>query len=993
MKSLDPKNKSAAMNTVRAVQKLFVTLAASLTLPVLAHAAAAPATLDGDGWTVTPQAEVNATGEQISASGFAAEHWVKATVPGTVLEAYVVAGIEKEPSYGDNAWKIDKKKYNRNFWYRTEFKSPATFTTGRTWLEFDGVNKDADVYLNGKKIGSIHGFVQRGRFDVTALVRPGATNALAVLDYFPGENDRSRDANVTSPSFICSSRWDWMPPVAGYNMGIHRSVRLTNTGDVSLVDPWIRTEVPDPSQADVSIQVEVQNHSGAAVNGVLKGVLSPGEIGFSQPVALAANETKTVKLDPSSAPALHLAHPRLWWPNGYGDPNLYTCRLDFQVGGTVSDTKTTTFGVRKITYDTSKKFLNLYVNGVRVFAKGGNWGMAEFMLRCRGRDYDTRLRFHKEMNFNMIRNWIGMTTDEAFYDACDRNGVMVWDDFWLHSTRGLPSNPEVFRANAIEKIKQVRNHACVALWCGENESTPQPPLNEWLREDIQTYDAGDRRYVPQSNAGEVSGSGPYGNLGLKAYYEKVGNGGMHSEVGTATFTSYDSFKKFMPAADAWPPDDMWNRHFLGTEAGNARPVEYNSSLSLRYGRVAGIEDYCRKAQLLNLETMKALFEGYLDHSDKTSAGVLIWMSQSAYPSFVWQTYDYYFDTTGSYWGAKAACEPVHIYWNQFDNRIRVVNTSGREAPGLTAEASIYNANGTQKFSHAVPVSSTPNAVADCFPLTFPAGLSSVHFVKLKLSDAKGGIVSENSYWRGTTEERYADLKNLPPVKLAVTTALRHENGTETMTADITNPAGSRTVALAIRPKVVKPGTDEQVLPVFMNDGYFTLVPGETKHLTIQYDRASADGQDAALAVECWNNAPKSNPPPPDPANLALGRPATASSSQGEETPECAVDGDILTSWHAGKKTDKPEWLCVDLGESKTFSRVKIGWEGDDFPKTYEVQVSDDAQTWTSVYKTTTGHGGLDNLAGLTGKGRYVRLLATDKGRYGYQVSGFEVYAK
>ncbi len=970
-----------------------MTLAASLCLPVLTYAAAAPVTLDGDGWAVAPQAEVSAAGELISAPGFAADKWVKAKVPGTVLEDYVTAGIEKEPTYGDNAYKIDKKKYDRNFWYRTEFKSPAAFTSGRTWLELDGVNKDADIYLNGKNLGSIHGFVQRGRFDVTGLVKPGATNALAVLDYFPGENDKSRNANVTSPSFICSTGWDWMPKVAGYNMGIHRSVRLTNTGDVSLVDPWIRTEVPNPSQADVSIQVEAQNHSGAAVSGVLKGVLSPGEIAFSQPVTLGPNETKTVKLDPSSVPALRLTHPRLWWPNGYGDPNLYTCQLDFQIGGGVSDTKTTTFGVHKYTYDTSKKVLNFYVNGVRVFAKGGNWGMAEFMLRCRGRDYDTRLRFHKEMNFNMIRNWIGMTTDEAFYDACDRNGVMVWDDFWLHSTRGLPSNLEVFRANAIEKIKQVRNHASVALWCGENENTPTEPLNDWLRADIQTYDAGDRRYQPQSNTGGVSGSGPYRNLDLKAYYQRHGNYGMHSEAGTATFTSYDSFKKFMPPADAWPPDEMWNQHFFGAQASNAGPVEYNNSISLRYGRAAGIEDYCRKAQLLNLETMKTLYESWLDHSDNTAGGVLIWMSQSAYPSFVWQTYDYYFDTTGAYWGAKTACEPVHIYWNQLDDRIRVVNTSGREAPGLTAEAAIYNADGAQKFSRSVPISSKPDAVADCFQLTFPEGLSSVHFVKLKLRDAKGTTVSENFYWRGTTHEHYADLKNLPPVKLAVSSTLRHENDAETMTADITNPAGSRTVALAIRPKVVKAGTDEQVLPVFMNDGYFSLLPGETKHLTIQYDRASADGKDAALAVECWNNAPKMTPPPPDPANLALARPVTASSSQTEAAPENAVDGDILTSWHSRSKTPQPEWLCVDLGSSATFSRVKIGWEGEGFPKSYAVQVSDDAHTWTPVYQTTKGHGGLDNLSGLAGKGRYVRMIATDGGRYGYQISQFEVYAK
>ena len=981
------------MNTIRSLQKLLVTFAASLCLPIFAHAAAAPVTLDGDGWAVAPQAEISAAGEQISAPNFAADKWVKARVPGTVLESYVTAGIEKEPTYDDNAYQIDKKKYDRNFWYRTEFKSPSEFTSGRVWLEFDGVNKDADVYLNGKSLGSIHGFVQRGRFEVTGLVRPGSTNALAVLDYFPGETVKQRSDNTTSPSFICSVGWDWMPMVPGYNMGIHRSVRLVNTGDVSLVDPWIRTEVPNLSQADVSIQVEVQSHSGAPVNGILKGTLSPGDIAFSEPVMLKPNEKKTLKLDDAAVPALKLSHPRLWWPNGYGEPNLYSCRLDFQVGDNVSDTKTTTFGVRKYTYDTSKKVLNFYVNGVRVFAKGGNWGMAEFMLRCRGQDYETRLRFHKEMNFNMIRNWIGMTTDEAFYDACDRNGMMVWDEFWLHSTHALPANLEVYRANAIEKIKQVRNHACVALWCGENEGTPMPPLNDWLREDVQTYDAGDRRYIPQSNAGDVGGGGPYRNLELKAYYEKKGNYGMHSEVGTATFTSYDSFKKFMPAANAWPPDEMWNQHFFGTQAGNAGPDAYNNSISLRYGRVAGIEDYCRKAQLLNLETMKTLYESWLDHSDTTAAGVLIWMSQSAYPFFVWQTYDYYFDTTGSYWGAKTACEPVHIYWNQLDNRIRVVNTSGKAAPGLTAEASIYNADGKQKFTRSVPVSSTPDAVADCFTLTFPEGLSPVHFVKLKLRDAKGAVVSENFYWRGTTDERYAELKNLPPVKLAVTSSLRHENGTETMTADITNPAGSHTVALAIRPKVVKPGTDEQVLPVFMNDGYFSLLPGETKHLTIQYDRASAGGQDAALAVECWNNYPKPSPQAPDPANLALARPVTASSSQGEETPECAVDGDILTSWQSGRKANEPSWLCVDLGESKAFSRVRIGWQGSEFPRSFEVQVSDDAKSWVPVYQTTKGDGVLDNLTGLTGKGRYVRLFTTSKARYDCQVTLFEVYAK
>ena len=125
MQRFDVKTQPVAVGARRSALTRFASLAASLCLPVFAHAAAPPVPLDGDAWSVAPQAEVSGAGEQISAPGFTTDKWVKASVPGTVLTAYVAAGIEKEPTYGDNAYKIDKKKYNRNFWYRTEFKTPS----------------------------------------------------------------------------------------------------------------------------------------------------------------------------------------------------------------------------------------------------------------------------------------------------------------------------------------------------------------------------------------------------------------------------------------------------------------------------------------------------------------------------------------------------------------------------------------------------------------------------------------------------------------------------------------------------------------------------------------------------------------------------------------------------------------------------------------------------------------------------------------------------
>jgi hypothetical protein len=249
-----------------------------------------------------------------------------------------------------------------------------------------------------------------------------------------------------------------------------------------------------------------------------------------------------------------------------------------------------------------------------------------------------------------------------------------------------------------------------------------------------------------------------------------------------------------------------------------------------------------------------MFESWLDHSDTDSSGLIIWMSQSAYPSMVWQTYDYYYDLTGSFWGAKSACEPVHIYWNQKDDRIRVVNTSGREVKGLHAEAAIYNLDGTPKAKQKADVDSSPTVVADCFKLDFPADLSAVHFIKLRLTDAQGKLISENFYWRGTKYLDYSALKNLKPVELTMTQTVGGAGEAKTISVDITNPADSGTVALAIRPKLLKAGSDQQVLPVHMSDGYFSLIPGESKDVTLEFDPRNAGDGEPKLVLDCWNNA-------------------------------------------------------------------------------------------------------------------------------------------
>lgn len=653
---------------------------------------------------------------------------VEAIVPGCVFASYVAAGLEEDPDFGDNAYRVDKSRYDRDFCYTGVFPTPAIAEGSTLWLHFEGVNRKAVVRLNGHLLGRLDGFMQRGCYDITPLVTRGGENRLTVeVEWvgFPVPNFRS-------PTYIASAGWDWMPYAPGLLSGITDDVYLSLSGDVRLVDPWIRTRVPDRDKALITIQTEVENHSDKAVEGTLRGEIQPGSIVFTQQVSLSAGERKTLRLTEREVPALAVANPQLWWPNGMGEPTLHTCRLSFDAGGRESDVQTVRFGIREYGYELRDGIFRLKINGEPVYVKGGNWGMSEWLLRCRGAEYDTRVALHKHMHYNMIRNWIGSVTDEEFYDACDRYGIMVWDDFWLNSHPNLPHDLETFQRNAVEKIKRLRNHASIAVWCGDNEGIPQAPLDDWLRGDVAYYDGGDRCYQSVSNAQGLSGSGPWANFHPSWYftaypmpygYKGRASWGFRTEIGTAVFTTFESFRKFMPEEAWWPRNEMWDKRFFGPQAANAAPDKYFETVAENYGPSEGIEEFCRKAQLLNLEVNKAMYEGWQHHLWDDATGIMTWMSQSAYPSLVWQTYDYYLDPTGAYWGVRKACEHVHIQWSYADNTVKAVNTTSQPLDGLTATARVYDLAGRllPQFTQRLTTSLGANTARTLFDLDFQAG--------------------------------------------------------------------------------------------------------------------------------------------------------------------------------------------------------------------------------------------------------------------------------
>ena len=729
--------------------------------------------LAGGAWRVQRDSLVAADGPAISRAGFRDKDWLVATVPGTVLSSYWNAGAVQDPNYGDNQLMISDSFFYADFWYRNEFVAPPAGPGRHVWLNFDGINWKADVFLNGEMLGKIEGGFMRGRFDVTRLLRPGARNALAVLirkNATPGSvkektfdtPDKNGGAlGKDNPTFHATVGWDWIPTIRGRDCGIWGDVYLTTSGPVTIENPFVSTALPlpDVSRADVSVELTLRNNDSKAVKGTLRGRF--GDVSFEKQVTVDAAAAITVKFDPSTTPALRLQDPKLWWPAGYGDPNLYDVKFSFETAGRrTSDKKSFRAGVRQFTYGEEGGALKIWINGRRFIARGGNWGLPESMLRYRAREYDVAARYHAEMNFTMIRNWVGQTGDDAFYEACDRHGIVVWQDFWLANPLDGPdpADNDLFLRNANDFVLRVRNHPSLGLYCGRNEGNPPKPLDDGLRSLVATLHPG-LHYISNSAFGVVSGGGPYRAMPQKFYFAARATTKLHSELGMPNVVTLDSLKQMMPEKDVWPQDSVWGLHDF-TANGAQGGAAFRQMIEKSYGGADNAADWVTLAQFVNYDGYRAMFEA----QSKNRMGVLLWMSHPAWPSFVWQTYDYYFEPTAAYFGSKKACEPLHIQWNPVTDAVEVVNYSGGNAPGLTAKAEVLNLDGSMQWEKTATVDSAEDSVAAPITLEYPGGLTPVHFIRLKL--ARGNeTVSENFYWRGLEEGNYQALRQIPKVKL------------------------------------------------------------------------------------------------------------------------------------------------------------------------------------------------------------------------------------
>lgn len=490
--------------------------------------------------------------------------------------------------------------------------------------------------------------------------------------------------------------------------------------------------------------------------------------------------------------------------------------------------------------------LVIKVNGVRIVARGGNWGMDDSMKRVSAAHLEPFFRLHSDAHVNLIRNWMGQDTEENFYALADKYGIMVWNDFW-ESTEDYnleAQDPALFLRNARDTILRFRHHPSIVIWCGRNEGVPQAPINQGLAELVRTLDH-TRDYTPSSNRVNLRGSGPYLWQPPQTYYRI--NRGFSMELGMPSVPTLESLKSFIPAPDRWPISDTWAYHdWHQARGGNVAP--YMEAMDTEFGAPTSLDDFVRKAQMLDYAGYRAIFEGMAAHLWQPNSGRMIWMTQPAWPSLLWNFLSWDYDTQSSFYATKKALEPVHAQLNLDNGDVDLINLG--DARAFTVRVRVLTLDNRTLSDQTTPV----NAAADGrtsvarLDLAVLAGGHTV-FVVLSAADASGAPVSHNFYWWAKKEATLRELDSLPPAQIAASATTAVANGEQQAVVTLTN--SGMAAALLVKLTLEEAATGRRILPAYSSDNYISLLPGEQRTITIAYPSGSPQ---PAIALRGWNLA-------------------------------------------------------------------------------------------------------------------------------------------
>lgn len=827
------------------------------------------------GWRLQSSAAVEGGGEVVSSPTFEPMGWCPARVPSTVVGALVEGGALADPLRGMDLRRLPGMGYaiGENFvtlemppdspfrpgwWYRTTLAVDALAAGQHTWLRLDGVNYRAEVWVNGQRIdgGELQGTFRSFAVDLSAALVPHAVNGVAVKVFAPVPGD------------LAQTWVDWNPVPPDKDMGLWRKVSVGLTGQVALRHPLVRTRLNgDNTQARLTVEVEAENTATTPLPVTVHGAL--GTIEFSRALTLAPRSTQTVSFDAADTAALVLTNPPLWWPAQLGAPTLQHLSLEVSSEGVLSDRMELEVGLREVTSQiNSSGAREFFVNGQRLFIRGAGWARDIFLRDTDERDH-LQVELVKNLGLNAVR-FEGTFGSDFLFDELDREGIVVlagWSccDAWQQSPDWDASDFAIAEASMRDMSRRLRAHPSVIDWMYGSD---QPPSLDAEAMFLRVLDETHWPNPVQSSAtGQPTPAGPTGMKMLGPYdwvsttywlTDTVAGGawGFATEIGPgAAIPELPALRELLQADEVDPDASAtWDFHCASLNLMNTH--HFNAAVRARFGGWADLADFVRKAQVLNYEAERGMYEAYSQRM-ATSGGVIHWMLNSAWPSLLWHLFDHDLGTAGAYFGAKKGLEPVHVQYAPTDDAIFVVNNTRTQRPA-TVHLTWYTPEGTLLLESSTPVTAAPFSAVQVSVLPAVVARPALSFLFLELLDGGGAVLSSNAYWLASTrdppnweDERgpladYSALTSLPQARVSLTT---------------TDPApGERQVRLTNTSAVpaffvrlsLADAEGHELTPTFWSDDYLTLAPGQTRTLAVRWDAALPA---PTLVISGWNLAP------------------------------------------------------------------------------------------------------------------------------------------
>jgi exo-1,4-beta-D-glucosaminidase len=880
-----------------------------------------------DLWYLQSSEKVKATGEQISQPGFKIEGWYPAVVPSTVMGTLVQNNVYPDIFVGENLKAVPTRPFEVSWWYRREFIVVPGPGTRNVRLEFDGINYRANVWLNGKKVAdadAIYGPYRRFSIDATDIAKPGARNALAVevipprkgeftigfVDWNPKPPDASmgifREVRVRTTGDVAIN---FPFVVTKLDLETLKEARLTISAELENLSPAkvsgtlegrigavrFTQEVALEPKETRKIVFAPESHPELIIkdpkiwwtHDLGKPDLYRLTLTFRQKLDKARAEAEAKALaDTKAAEKEQEKRNRKSMEGPWGGRE----RAPFMGRDPYSDVRTVRFGVREVsTYFNDQGHRGFVLNGRKILIRGGGW-TDDIFLDVRRPKLEAEVLYAKHMNLNTIRLEGFWGTSEDLYNLCDANGVLLmagWSCQWeWENLVGKPNDdfgcikdPEDIRLVAQswrDQVRWLRNHPSIFVWMEGSDTNPRPELEKEyiaiLKEDDPTrpalISAKDRTSALTGKSG-VKMAGPYDYVPPVYWYTDTENGGafgFNTETGPGPqVPPLESLRKMIPEKDLWPINAVWYYHCARNEFFGLK--RYNDAMDNRLGPAKDVDDYAAKAQFLNYEGMRAMFEAFVANRPKAT-GIIQWMYNSAWPKLWWQLYDYYLNPNGAFYGARKACEPLHLIYNYGTREVVAVNNTREPAVKLKALIRVYDFDLKEKYAKTVDLGLLADEVKKIDTLPGVQGLTPVYYLDLRLLKEKNALVDANFYclsakpetldfakseWFVTPVKDYADftaLAGLRPVNLKVSDHFSRSGPAYELLVELENP--SRDLAFQIELRVTRDTSGETVMPIFLDDNYITLLPGEKRKIAGVFAAEDLGGEQPVLKVRGWN---------------------------------------------------------------------------------------------------------------------------------------------